>query len=195
MTATPDSAPAPDPHASDSEVEPRRRQAPRYGEYATPEEVAALRGPDAAPPARVDLPPPPPVGRPIPGVPPPGHARSTGWDGIATFALLAFGAYNVVSGIVSFLDMRGLLAELARSAGIDDFRSPAAAQGIGYVLVVVWAVLFVIAIVWSMRRLQHGRTAFWVPLLIGVVAVSIASITCLVVLSAAMGLDVPQNRG
>jgi hypothetical protein len=193
MTAGTDPHAAPEPPAPDPDEELRRRQAPRYGEYATPEEVAALRGPDAVPPPRHT--PPPPAGRPIPGVPPPGHTRSAGWDGIATFALLAFGAYNVVSGIVTFLDMRGLLAELARDAGIDDFRAPESSQGIGYGLIGAWAVLFVIAIVWSMRRMQHGRTAFWVPLLIGIVAVSIASIACVVVLSAAMGLDVPQNRG
>ncbi|WP_284254864.1 DUF6264 family protein [Pseudolysinimonas kribbensis] len=130
-----------------------------------------------------------------PGPPPPGHTRAAGWDGIATIALLAFGAYNVVAGIVSFLDMPGLIAEAARSAGVDDIRAPAPAQGIGYGLVGVWAVLFVVAIVWSMQRLRHGRTAFWVPLLVGVVALSIASITCLIVLSAATGFDVPQNRG
>ncbi|GMA96245.1 hypothetical protein GCM10025881_30690 [Pseudolysinimonas kribbensis] len=100
-----------------------------------------------------------------------------------------------MAGIVSFLDMPGLIAEAARSAGVDDIRAPAPAQGIGYGLVGVWAVLFVVAIVWSMQRLRHGRTAFWVPLLVGVVALSIASITCLIVLSAATGFDVPQNRG
>jgi hypothetical protein len=185
----------PEPDGSDPDTDRRRRQAPRYGEYATPEEVAALRGVDAAPPPSAHLPPPPPAGRPIPGAPPPGHTRSAGWDGIITFALLAFGAYNVVSNIVSFLDMRGLLAELARSAGFEGFRAPAASQGIGYALIVVWAVLFVVAVVWSTRRLRHGRIAFWVPLLIGVIALSAAAITCLIVLSAGTGLDVPQNRG
>lgn len=179
----------------DADAERRRRQAPRYGEYATPEEVAALRGPDAAPPPLTLDAVPPPAGRPLPGPPPPGHTRAAGWDGIATIALLAFGAYNVVSGIVSFLDMRSFLAQVARSAGVDGFTAPASAQAVGYALIVVWVLLYGVAIAWVMQRLRRGRVAFWVPLLIGFAAVLIATIACMVVLSASGGLDVLQNQG
>lgn len=176
--------------APDPEEERRRRQAPRYGEYATPEEVAALRGPDAEPLAPAS--PPPPTGAPRPGLPPAGQLRPAGWDGALTIGLLAFGAYNVVSGISVFLDMPAFLAQIASAAGLGDVRVPASVQGWGYGLVAIWVVLFLGGALWAVRRLRRGRVAFWVPLLAGVVAVTVAAIVCEIVLGSSGALG---NQG
>jgi hypothetical protein len=184
----------PDAEAA-AEAERRRRQAPRYGEYATPEEVAEIRGPDAPPLVPVEpTPPPPPIGRPVPGPPPEGYRRRAGWDGIVTIGLLAFGAYNVLSGVVGFFDIRAFLAQAVEQAGVSDFQAPPGIQSLGYVLAGVWVALFVVAIVWSTRRMRSGRTAFWVPLLIGFVAIMGTSIVFLIVLQASGASLVLQNQ-
>jgi len=180
--------------AADADAERRRRQAPRYGEYATPEEVAEIRGADAPPLVPVEPPPPPPIGRPMPGPPPEGQRRPTGWDGILTVGLLAFGAYNVLSGVVGFFDMRAFLSEVARAGGAGDLDAPAGSQPVGYVLAAAWVLLFAVSVVWSMRRLRHGRIAFWVPLLVGFVAIVGTSVVVLVVLQAAGAGAVLQNQ-
>jgi len=187
---------APDPADAERDAELRRRQAPLYGEYATPEEVAAIRGPDAPPLVPVEpTPPPPPAGHPVPGPPPPGQRRPAGWDGIVTIGLLAFGAYNVLSGIVSFLDLRGFMAQAAQQTGITGFRAPAGIEALGYAIIVAWVVLYVLAIVWAMRRLRSGRVAFWVPLVIGTSAVIGTALVLAIVFYASGATPVLQNQG
>jgi hypothetical protein len=164
-----------------------RRQAPRYGEYASPEEVAALRGPDAAPPAP-PAPLAPPTTRPLPGPPPAGLSRAAGWDRIFTIGLLAYGAWNVVSSIIAFLDMRTVVAESARMLVAGDVHMPGWVQGVAYGVIALYAALFAAAVIWSRHRLRHGRIAFWVPLGVGVVGL-IAGVAFLSVALSASGVD------
>jgi hypothetical protein len=184
------------PDSDAAEAERRRRQAPQYGEYATPEEVAELRGPDAPPivPVRPASPP-PPAGRPLPGPPPEGHRRPAGWDAIATIGLLAFGAWNVLSGIAGFSDLPTFLRQAAEQGGVTGFHAPAGLQTLGWVLIGIWAVLLLIAIVWSMRRLRTGRVAFWVPLVIGAPALLGTAVLFAIVLYASGATPVLQNQG
>ena len=192
MTDADASAADPNAHA---DAERRRRQAPQYGEYATPEEVAELRGPDAPPLVPAEpTPPPPPLGRPLPGPPPAGHRRAPGWDGILTVGLLAFGAYNVLSGVTGFFDLRAFLGQVARANGATDYVAPAGIQPLGYALAAAWVVLFVIAVVWSLRRMRHGRVAFWVPLLTGVVALTTTGVVSAIVLYATSAGAALQNQ-
>ena len=186
----------PDPVAPDPEAERRRRQAPLYGEYATPEEVAALRGPDAEPLVPVEpASPPPPTGAPRPGLPPAGHVRAAGWDGVVTVGLLAYGAVNVVQGLVEFLHFPAFLSGFATAAGMSDVHVPASAQGWGDVLIVAWVLIFLAGAFWAIRRLRRGRIAFWVPLVAGAVASLVFAIAIGSVLGSSLPLPVLQNQG
>jgi hypothetical protein len=173
-----------------------RRQAPLYGEYATPEEVAEIRGPDAEPLVPVVLA--PPSGRPLPGPPPPGAASHTaapnGWDAPITLALLAFGVFDVIRSAIGYLDFRGTLVEFARVLGVDSARFPASVQVWGDVLIAIDVVLLVTAAAVSFRLIRRGRRAFWVPLAAGALAAMIGGILLLAVLSAS-GVPLVQNQG
>jgi hypothetical protein len=177
-------------------AEPPRRQAPRYGEYATPEEVAALRGPDAEP----LVPPtpqaaPPPAGAPIPGAPPAGHRRPATWDAILTLALLAFGAFNIVQSAIGYLDLPSFLHDVLQAGGYGDIDVPASVRPWGYVLIAVDVVVYLGGIWLSVHRIRRGRVAVWVPLVAAVAAATIGAIVILTVLAGSGTLDVLQNQG
>src|ERR1700709_1761648 len=79
------------------------RPAPLYGEYATPAEVAAARGP--LPDSDVALDPAPaPVRQPTSAVARPSTAPVSRWDRPITIALLAAGVVNVASSVPLYLD-------------------------------------------------------------------------------------------
>lgn len=183
--------------AHDAPSDPPRRQAPRYGEYATPEEVAALRGLDAdpPPPTAATHEPPPPAGPPIPGVAPAGAARPTTWDGVLTLGLLAFGAFNIVSSVTAYLDLPALLHALLQSLGYGDVTVPESARPWGFVLIAIDVVVYIAGFWLSVHRIRRGRVALWVPLVAAVVAATIGAIVMLAVLAGTGALDVLQNQG
>jgi hypothetical protein len=148
-------------------TDPRPR--PQYGEYATPEEVAALRGVPLEPPPPIM--PPPPTGSPA-------AARTasrvgaplTGWrrfDRPITIALILFGVFNVVQSAPLFLDFVPTLELAAKSVTYVDLASlefgDAARIG-GYVLFAMSIVLVIAAAGFSYLALSRSRVAFWIPL-------------------------------
>lgn len=176
-----------------SEAEPNRRQAPRWGEYATPEELAELRGPDAAPPAPTPLA--PPNGRPIPGPPPAGRTRAAGWDLVFTIALLAFGAFTVAQNIVGYLDLPATVAQELKSVGYGDVTVPASIRSWGYLLIAVDVLLLVGAAWLSLRRIRRGRMAFWVPIAAGAASGVIGAIVIVAVLASSGALANLPTQG
>jgi len=147
--------------------DPRPR--PQYGEYATPEEVAALRGVplEPTPPAM----PPPPTDSPVA---PRTGARAavpvTGWrrfDRALTIALIVFGVFNVVQSAPLFIDFAPTLELAAKSVTYVDLTSlefGEAARVGGYVLFAISIVLLVAAAGFSYLALSRSRVAFWIPL-------------------------------
>jgi hypothetical protein len=171
------------------------RQAPRWGEYATPEEVAALRGPDAAPPAPVPVPiaeAPPPTGAPRPGPPPAGHAPA--WDRPITVGLLVFGLIQVVSSIPLFLDFADSLSTWLTAYTGGSAAVPSSADAGGVVLLVLDVVLYAGALLLSLERMRRGRRAFWVPLVAGIAATIAQTVVILVVTAPVLAVAV-QNQG
>jgi hypothetical protein len=169
------------------------RPRPQYGEYATPEEVAALRGPDAEP-----LPvaaPRPPAGRPIPGPPPAGQVRPGTWDNVLTMVLLGVGVVFVIQNCIGYAQLPATLSQSLDAIGYSDVHIPQSAQVWGWVLVVVNIGLLFGALVISLRRLRHGRLAFWVPIVAAVIASVVTTIIVGGVLSTTDFLTVLQNRG
>lgn len=145
--------------------DPRPR--PQYGEYATPEEVAALRG------IPVELPPPtpPPTGPPAAPRSAPGMAAPVkGWrrfDRPITIALILFGVFNVVQSAPLFLDFVPTLELAAKSVTYVDLASlefGEAARVGGYVLFAISIVLVIAAAGFSYLALSRSRVAFWIPL-------------------------------
>jgi hypothetical protein len=177
-----------------SDEDPPRRQAPRYGEYATPEEVAALRGPDAEP-----LVPPhaiaPPTGAPIPGPVPEGQRRPATWDAILTLGLLAFGAFNIVQSAIGYLDLPSFLQAVLQAGGYGDIDVPNSIQPWGYALIAIDVVVYLGGIWLSVHRIRRGRVAVWVPLVAAVAAATIGAILILAVLAGSGTLAVLQNQG
>jgi hypothetical protein len=163
------------------------RPAPQYGEYATPEEVAELRGPQSPPqpPARRPDPAPTPAPRPL--------SRSTGsaavetterprraWDVVLTVGLLAMGFALTVQSISGFLNFGSTVALSVAEAGLDlEFGAEADAAGI--ILLIIHFVLLLTALGVSVVLLREHRLAFWVPLTAGALATLADIVTLFVV--------------
>jgi len=150
--------------------DPRPR--PQYGEYATPEEVAALRG--------VPLEPSP---RTVPPASPPAALRTgsavvapmSGWrrfDRPITIALILFGIINVVQSAPLFLDFVPTLELAAKSVtygpvDLSSLEFGETARIGGYVLFAISIVLLVAAAAFCYLALSRSRVAFWIPLAAG----------------------------
>ncbi|MEO5535483.1 MAG: DUF6264 family protein [Pseudolysinimonas sp.] len=154
---------------SEESLRPASRPAPQYGEYATPEEVAALRGtpldaqlvvtpaPPNAPPTNAR----PPVSRDVPVVP---VLRARRFDPMITIALLVFGAVNVVQTAPYYLAFDNLLEVSTAHTPLEKIDFGEAARVGGYWLLAIGVVLMVAAVVISFARLRRSRITFWVPL-------------------------------
>jgi hypothetical protein len=151
------------------------RPAPQYGEYATPEEVAALRGETASPP---------------PADPGPPHAaaqepaRGSTWrrlDRPITIALIAFGVLNLLQYAGALLDFDYFLDVATRETILDDVDFTEAARVGGIVLFVVCLALVLASGAIAVLLLRRGRVAFWVPLVAGALSI-LAWVVVLVVI-------------
>jgi hypothetical protein len=157
---------------------PADRPRPQYGEYATPEEVAKLRG-DAGSvdraagspaPARDAAPVSPPSVAPgAPRVDPTAPAAASGagrtpvWDRILTIVLLVLGGLNFATSTPGNLQLGRVLSESAAMLGYDGFTATAAADAAGLWIVVLSGAILLASIVLAMARLRAGRRAFWIP--------------------------------
>jgi hypothetical protein len=153
---------------------PDVRPLPQYGEYATPEEVAALRGvPDAPPPPRAER----PVSAP--------ESRGSRWrrlDRPITIALIVFGVLNLLQYSAAFLDFEGFLETVTEGTVAEKVDFTDAARFGGVVLFLLCLVLLVTSSAAAVVLLRRGRIAFWVPLVAGAVTV-LAWVVVLVVIA------------
>lgn len=156
----------------------RPRQAPRYGEYATPEEVAALTGaPIASPPSPV----PSPVARaarPRPDAP----TGARRFDRPVTIALLVFGLFTLIQFAPLFLDLEPALERATATGPMADADFGEGATIAGRVLFVILVVLLVAAAGLAVAALRAGRVACWIPLtggLLGIVSVIVVFVVVL----------------
>lgn len=147
-------------------VEPSARPAPRYGEYATPEEVAAIVGPNAAPASAKPVTVAP---RPVVDTRPEDRGRRV--DRLVTIALLAFGAFTLVQYAGPLLDFEGFLEAATRGSAAESIDFGDAARVGGVVLLSLLLVLVAASTAISVALLRRGRIAFWVPLTAGVLTV------------------------
>lgn len=158
------------------------RPAPRYGEYATPEEQRArIQQPDPA------LAPPTPGETPY--APHPPHARPTtdaarpsrSADRIITFALLAYGLVTVVTAVPQMLDFTGFAETWMDVVGVDaEFTNVAAGVLWGRVGTAVFIGGWLLTALLSWRWMRRGRLSWWIPLVGAIVTFLVVS-GCLVV--------------
>jgi hypothetical protein len=178
-----------------SDVGDERPARPQYGEYATPEEQRArIQQPDASAalsaghaPDPVAAPTPQPQPRPTtlwgatPPVGSPAPVRANPADRIVTIALLAFGAFNVVSSVFSFFNLSEVAQQAMRIIGIDgDFTNVAAARVWGPIAAGVLVIGYLVTVLLSLRRIRAGRITWWLPL-VGAVITYVVVYLCLAV--------------
>jgi len=205
-----------DPRGDAADERPR----PRYGEYATPEEVAEARGP--LPPDPADATDPisrlaAPIERPVslrglqaggpprqtrpPRPTPPPRPRPAGarpprpGNNLITVLLLVFGIWNTVSSIPSYLDFGPVLSQGVQLAGYGSVEFGAIAHTAGIVLLVVSFLLLIAAVGVSLRLIRDGRRSIWVPVAAGILyfVVSLVVMTIIVANTPAV-TDVLHNH-
>ncbi|HEY4225440.1 MAG TPA: DUF6264 family protein [Pseudolysinimonas sp.] len=180
-----------------SEPEAARPAKPQYGEYATPEEVLAARGPL-----------PNVAAEPVPAIA--DRALSTAGGGSAapipstrprqannliTVLLLVVGIWNTVTSIPSYLDLGPALSQGLEAAGYGTIAFGTTARVAGIVLL-VFSLLVLIAAAWlSLRLIRLGRRSIWVPVAAaGVFLVGTIVIMTVVVANTPALADVLHNH-
>jgi uncharacterized protein (DUF697 family) len=159
------------------------RPAPRYGEYATPQDQAqAMRSkqpiaPGDAPSSQVG----PAWGGPT-GVE---SARPTPrrWDLILTAVILAYATLNVVSQLFLGSSLSTVIDDFYRLQGIGKYTPTSLAGALSIVLNGVTAVLYVLTVAFTVRQLRRGRVAFYIPIIGGVIATLVAVAFVIVLLT------------
>lgn len=172
---------------------PDRPERPAYGEYATPEEQRArIQQPDATAALSsgqsLDTPtpsaPPRHPGVPAPVVPPASDPatpvrRPRTLDRVATFGLLGYGLFNVLTSIPAFTDYDTYANTLLGLMGVDaEFVGGGRGWGLAAALVLGLGWLLTATVTW--RHLRRGRVTWWIPLVGGVVFTLTASVLLMV---------------
>ena len=139
---------------------------PRYGAYATPEQQAQARGTELPPPEVMS----PAAAPPIPAV------KSRRGDRIAAVALLAFGFFNVVTGIPGWLRLPDSLQLAYDQLGVGEYEAVELASAIGIAALVTQIVLWLAALGITVALIRAGRVSWWVPLAAGVIAIIATSV-------------------
>jgi hypothetical protein len=186
------------------------RPRPAYGEYATPEQVARARGmsleeyerhlasvtgPSIDEAADVASASPSSAhggagprmsseGPTLGGTPASGSATTAQQAGrgnrFATTALLAFGLACTLLSVPGLLSLGDGLAGAFAAQGLGEFTSFDAARAIGSAAIVVQLLLWLLALALSLAALRRGRVSWWIPLVVGAVAVLLVSALWLV---------------
>jgi len=95
-----------------------------------------------------------------------------------TWALLAYGAVNVVLSIASFLDLAGVADMTYRVMGIPgSFTDTAAAHGWGIAAAIVLVLGYALTAWLALRTMRRGRRSWWIPV-VGAVATTIVVSVC-----------------
>lgn len=132
-----------------------------------------------------------------PGMPPAPPRVNLG-DRVATAFLLAYGLYSVISMIMNAVQGGALVQQSAQTIDPADGQFIAGFPAwVWTVAAVIYALVWLIALVTSLRAIRAGRFAFWIPL----VAAVVAGLVVLAVMVIAMGEnpallnDVPTPGG
>jgi len=152
---------------SGSVEQPRR---PAFGEYATPEEQSRRAGRPLPPPVVHTPPTAPSAVQPVTPAEAAGERPAHPVDRMASIALLAYGLWNVITTVLTYLNPSSLLTTLMQTMGISGtFSNYEQARTWGIVAGVVLIVGWIATAAWSVARLRRGRLTWWLPVAGGIV--------------------------
>jgi uncharacterized membrane protein YhaH (DUF805 family) len=162
------------------------RPRPEYGEYATNEEQAAAMGvvyqPVAEPVAELA----PPV--PLATSPATPTTQPRRWDLVTTIALIIFGVYVTVSGFVTYGDLPSSLTQIYAMYDYDaGYAGSSLAGPFGTTINIVQAVLLVLTVYLSSRRLRTAKITFWIPLVAGAISSTTSTVLLMILLFSDAG--------
>ncbi|QPZ39561.1 DUF6264 family protein [Paramicrobacterium chengjingii] len=106
-------------------------------------------------------------------------------DRFSTFLLLGVGLFSVLSTAPSLLQLPRMLTEAYSQFGMGEYTNTSLGTTIGWVILVIYAGLWIAALVLSLRRLAARKRTWWVPFVIGVVA----NLVYIILLTVAMVND------
>ena len=177
-----------------------RRPRPQYGEYATPQEQAKIIA-DSLPPVSALLVPPP--ARPLTGggsghrppdaatrvsanapVRPATPRRTRRWDLVLTAVFLGYASVNVIAQLVSRDTLATIVTQFFVAQGIGVYTPTTLTTTLGNVLNIVTLALFVVTVLATTWMLRRGRVAFWVPIVGGVAATTVALVFVVILLQS-----------
>ena len=177
-----------------------RRPRPQYGEYATPQEQAKIIA-DSLPPVSALLV--PPTARPLTGggsghrppdaatrvsanapVRPATPRRTRRWDLVLTAVFLGYASVNVIAQLVSRDTLATIVTQFFVAQGIGAYTPTALTTTLGNVLNIVTLALFVVTVLATTWMLRRGRVAFWVPIVGGVAATTVALVFVVILLQS-----------
>jgi hypothetical protein len=167
------------------------RPRPQFGELATPEEQRAA----IAVPADVAAPEPVPVAGPIGGrhapaasVREPRANAATARppvDRFVSWVLLGLGLFNILTTSTALIDLPGAITAFFSADDIGAYGPVGTARVLGIGALVVTVGLWILTLVIVQRRVNAGKTSWWIPVITGVVA----NLVVLVCVGAAMMID------
>jgi hypothetical protein len=108
--------------------------------------------------------------------------RAPTWDPVATVGLLVIGLIDVTRTVALSRDLGPVLDGVFQQAGYGEYTSTGVATTVGLVVAAVNVLGLVLAIALAVPRLRAHRTAFWIPLVLGL---SCAVLTLILVVVAA----------
>lgn len=161
--------------------EPAPRPAPRYGEYATPEQQRAhiLQPTPGAVPAEevAGAPAAPYVAHPPTAPATTSAARpSRTADRIITLALLAYGLVTVVTAVPQLLDFAGFAETWMEMVGIEEsFTNTVQGSQFGVAGAILFVVGWAFTALVSWRSLSRRRITWWIPLVGAIVTFLVVS--------------------
>ncbi|PFG31744.1 DUF6264 family protein [Paramicrobacterium agarici] len=106
-------------------------------------------------------------------------------DRFSTYILLGVGLFSVLTTAPSLFQLPQMLTQAYAQFGMGEYSNTGLATTIGWIIFVVYAGLWIAALLLSLRRLAARKTTWWVPFVVGV----IANVMYLILLTVAMVND------
>jgi len=106
-------------------------------------------------------------------------------DRFASWALLGVGLFNILTTSSALIDLPAAITQFFAADGLDPYGPVAAGRALGIGALIVNVALWILTLVVVQRRVNAGRTSWWIPIVAGVVA----NVILLVCVGAAMMID------
>lgn len=145
---------------------------PEFGELATPEEQARARSRygEARPGNSLPSASPAPKPQPRPSNVSIQSNRQGRFDRMATIFLLAVELMFIVSSIGGYLNLGEAMSKVFDQLGMTDYSPPASASTWGIAVLLIQSIIWIVTAVWAYSRLSQLKSAWWIPLVGGIVS-------------------------